>query len=78
MLKVENRYLNEISLYMKAKGFDIIAKRTIDPIIAKTAKMGKKMAEIYDPEIISNVEYLIKKLKEDAEYRMNRYAIVKT
>lgn len=75
MLNVKNRLLNEISLYMKHLGYGAVAEPTIDPIIAKTAEAGKEMAEIWDDEIISNVEFFIKKLTKDAEYRMARHLV---
>lgn len=73
MFDIENRLLQELSLYMKAKGYDTIAKATIDPIITKTAEAGKKMATIHSPKIISDVEFILKKYNDDAEYRFARH-----
>lgn len=73
MLDIKNRLLQELSLYMVAKGYGAIAKATIDPIIAKTAEAKKKMATINSPKIISDVEFILKKYNDDAEYRFARH-----
>lgn len=73
MFDIENRLLQELSLYMVAKGYGAIAKATIDPIIVYTAEKKKKMATINNPKIISDVEFILKKYNDDAEYRFARH-----
>ncbi len=73
MFEIDNRGLNEVALYLKAIGFDIIAKEDIVPIVVRTAEKRQKIAVISCPKIISTITFVIKKMEEDDRYQISRH-----